>query len=404
MRQAAGAAVAAPTLAAILAACSKPTPVSNSSSGGSGGPYDLSRPDHPVTLPMHGEPASSTAPLEDATLQIYNWDSYMWKAALADWETASQHKYEYTTFNNMSEAEAKLSAGQVAPDVFFPTIDILARSVAGGLLQPLNHDLIPNIKDDWPQFSTTAKEPFYDVGWRYTVPYVIYTTGIAYRRDQISEAEITAKGYDIFWDPKYKGKVGIYDDYREALGMAMMRKGVTDINTSDPAVINQARDDLLELVDLVNVQTTINGAYRGIPEGQFWVHQAWSGDMCASQYYLPKGVSTDVLGFYKPDVFPVGNDTLAIPATAKSPVLAHNFINYWISDGPAFKNFTWNGYQPPLNSLDPTKLVPKYVPESVSEAVVMPSDFDNGLWFLELAPTVDDLWQSAWDDFNSGAK
>ena len=35
--------------------------------------------------------------------------------------------------------------------------------------------------------------------------------------------------YDIFFDPKYKGQVGIYDDYREAISMALLRKGITDI-------------------------------------------------------------------------------------------------------------------------------------------------------------------------------
>ena len=34
------------------------------------------------------------------------------------------------------------------------------------------------LDDVWPVY----KDPFYDVGWQYTVPYVTYTTGVAYRR------------------------------------------------------------------------------------------------------------------------------------------------------------------------------------------------------------------------------
>ena len=396
IKHAGGTAVALPSVAAILAACSKPAP--KASNGGQG----LARLDNPVTLPMKGQPIAATTPLEDATLQIYNWDAYMWKAVLSDWETASSHSYEWSTFNNMSEAESKLSAGQVTPDVFFPTIDILSKSVDQGLLQPLQHDLIPNIAGMWKEFSDPG--PFYDVGWRYTVPYAIYTTGIGYNRDKISDEEMAAQGYDIFWNPKYKGKVGIYDDYREAIGMALMRNGVTDVNTADQSLLDKARDDLLELIDLVDIRTSINGAYKGIPEGDYWVHQAWSGDMIGSQWYLPKGVSTDMLGFYLPENFAIGNDTMAIPAVAKSPALAHDFINYFISDEAAFKNFTWNGYQPPLNSLDPSTLVPKYVPETVAAAVVLPEYFKTGHFPVEIDQATDDKWQAVWDEFNAGGK
>ncbi len=42
------------------------------------------------------------------------------------------------------------------------------------LIQPLNHDYIPNIKNLWP----VMQDPYYDQGSQYTVPYTIYHTGI----------------------------------------------------------------------------------------------------------------------------------------------------------------------------------------------------------------------------------
>ena len=85
------------------------------------------------------------------------------------------------------------------------------------------------------------QNPFYDQEWRYTVPYVTWTTGIAYRRDHIADDEIDQKGYDILWDRKYRGKAGIYDYYRDALGMALMRNGVTDVNTGNADDISRRR-------------------------------------------------------------------------------------------------------------------------------------------------------------------
>ena len=37
--------------------------------------------------------------------------------------------------------------------------------------------------------------------------------------------------YEMLWNEKYSGKVGIYDDYREAMTMVMLKNGVSDINT-----------------------------------------------------------------------------------------------------------------------------------------------------------------------------
>ena len=74
----------------------------------------------------------------------------------------------------------------------------------------------------------------------------------------------------------------ILDDYREGLTMAMMRKGLTDVNTTDQAVIKQAGDDLGELTNLMNIKVEIEG-YHTIPEGATTVAHTWSGDMLAAR-------------------------------------------------------------------------------------------------------------------------
>ena len=288
LRRSAGAAVALPSAAAILAACARPGRLPPGTQL-----VPLARQDSPVLLPTYEHPISTDTRLEEgATLKVYNWDAYMKKGVLIAFEEKFGVKVEWTTFNNMSEAIVKIATGQVVPDVFFPTVDYLARLVESKLLQPLNHDLIPNLPANmWRQF----QDPFYDQQWRYTVPYTIYATGIAYRRDHVDDTEVSQKGYDILWDSKYRGKVGIYDDYREAIGMALLRRGAKEINTGDGALIVQAKDDIIDLMRATDARITINGVYAKIPEDEFWVHQSWSGDIVGAQYYLPKGVSTDVL-------------------------------------------------------------------------------------------------------------
>ena len=114
------------------------------------------------------------------------------------------------------------------------------------------------------------------------------------------------------------------------------------------------------MLDTNDARVTINGAYALLPEGDIWAHQAWSGDMVGAQYYLPKGVSTDVLGYWYPAdrAGNVNNDTMTVPANAQHPVLAHAFLNFMLSKKYGFENFAdWVGYQPPQISIKPATLI-----------------------------------------------
>lgn len=400
LRRAAGTAVALPSLSALLAACSKP---------GALPPGTVvmppARQDTPVKLPLYRDPIPASTPIETgATLQVYNWDAYMYKRVLRAFEDQYDVKIEWTTFNNMEEGITKMATGQIQADVFFPTVDYLNRLVEARLLMPLTHELIPNLEANvWPQF----QNPFYDQGWRYSVPYTIYTTGVAYRRDHIEDAEVAEKGYDILWDPAYRGKTGFYDGYRDAIGMALLRRDVTDLNTGDGATIARAKDDLIALIQATDARVTVNGVYAKLPEDEFWAHESWSGDIVGAQYYLPKGVSTDVLGYwYPPDKRgAVGNDLIVVPATSQNPRLAHEFLNFFLDEKWGYLNFAdWNGYQPPFTSIKPSQLIEnKAVPPTLPSAVLTKENFDLGYFELELVPDVDQLWLDAWDEVTAGA-
>ena len=186
---------------------------------------------------MNGEPIATVTPIEtDGVLQVYNWDAYFYKKVLKAFEDEYDVKVEWTTFNNMEEGIQKLVAGQVTADVFFPTTDYIRRLVAStNLLQPLNHEL----SRTWRRTSGRSFSdpgPWYDLEARYTVPYVIYTTGVAYRRDRVEDAEAAELGYEAFFDREFKDEVSYYDSYRDALGMMLLRNGGTRSRTrGDPA-------------------------------------------------------------------------------------------------------------------------------------------------------------------------
>jgi spermidine/putrescine transport system substrate-binding protein len=405
LRRSAGAAIALPSMSAILAACSKPgTTSGGGAETGSTGERVLARPDNPVTLPMTREPIPTDTPIEGGTLRVYNWDAYFYKKVLREFEDEYGVTVEWTTFNNMEEGIQKLAAGQVEADVFFPTTDYIARLVEADLVQPLNHELIPNLEANyWPVFSDPG--PFYDLGWRYSVPYVIYTTGVSYRRDRVDDAAAAQAGYDLFFDPSFQDEVSYYDSYRDAIGMMLLRNGDIDVNSDDPAAIAAAKDAILRMISENEARLTINGTYAKLPEGEFTVSQAWSGDIVGAKWYLPRGTPEDVLGYWYPADKKglVGNDTIVI-TNGPSPRLAHEFVNWMLDEHYAYINFTqYNGYQPPMTSIVPERLVDEgIVPESLSAAVLGEENFTLGYLQGELSAEADALWLDAWSEIQAG--
>ena len=360
----------------------------------------LARPDDPVEQPLFDDIPAIEDGLEpeSGTLKIFNYSDYLAPGVLKAFGEEYGVEVEVTTFNSMDEAVAKLRTGQASFDVFFPTPDILGKVVAGKLLQPLNHSYLPNLDNVWPQL----RDPFYDLGSRYTVPYTVYTTGIGYRADEVET--FPANGYDILWDEQYLGESHILDDGREAIGMALLRAGVEDVNTEDSDTIRAAGDALHELIDAVHVKIDIN-AYTELPESRATVHQCWSGDPISAQYYLPPDVSTDVLGYWYPTDEPgmVGSDTMAVMAGAENPVLGHHFLNYLLDEQNSLRNFGWVGYQPALEKFTPRYLSDQgYVPTNLESAVVTLEQYKTGHQLLQLSATGRALWDEVWATLKSG--
>jgi spermidine/putrescine transport system substrate-binding protein len=419
-----GALAATAGIGAALAGCENTTtPVAANGPGAgggkgilgdptAGGPVDsagipLARRDYPVVLPKLGDAvASSVKPERGGELQIYNYADYVNPAILKAFGKQEGVSVRVTTFDTLDEAFSKLSTGRLQFDVIFSTPDQLSRLVGRKLVQPLNLELIPNLeKNVWPELHS----PFYDVGPRYSVPYTTYTTGIAWRNDVLDfDPSKLDQPWDAFWSPqaeKYRGKVAILDDSREAPGMALMRRGVTDLNTEDPALLQRAGTDLEQLNGKVGVKVSI-ADYETVPAGRVVLHQGWSGDMIAGVIsYMPKGTKPDVLSYwYQAQGGPIFNDCICVAANAAKPVIAHRLLNYILDNKVAYDNFAgYVGYQPPINAIDGSKLFSDGIlPKTLSQAVVTREAFANGNAYLTLSAKGLQLWDRTWASFRNG--
>ena len=387
-----------PALILFLDACAKSDQTSSAPT------MKIASPDKPVTWDIAKDNesiAAGLAPEKGATLQLYTYADYVSPDAIKSFEEKYGATVAVSTFNDTDEAITKIRAGSVDYDVFFPSYDQIGKLVNGSLLRPLNHSYIPNIKNVWPVFTN----PFYDQQWRYTTPYTVYTTGIGWN-NTVVPADIGAlkNPYEALWDPAYKNKTAVIDDWHTAMSMVLLKSGITDVNTSSAADLKIVGEQLTALVAATSPKVTIT-MYTDVPTGQIGLTQMWSGDIINAQNYLPEGATAEVLRYWFPTDGRglVDNDLMVILRGGKNPVLSHLFINHMLDTESAKQNFKQIGYQPPQVSMNPDSLVADgFVAENIKTAIVRPEYYDVGFRILELDPENDAAWHNVWRAFKAG--
>jgi spermidine/putrescine transport system substrate-binding protein len=413
-----GAAFALSGAGSVLAACSNST--SSGGGGGSGGSsgnpnannplgLPLARPNVPVTLPLYEDPiASGMEPESGGDFIIANYPAYLDPALMKAFGKKYGVTVRVTPFDDINTGITKLASGTIEADVTEMTPDNIARVVAAKLIKPLNLDYIPNLQANvWP----SLVDPFYDKGSHYSVPYTCYSTGILYRTDRVKEdiPNLTPNPWDIFWQAQaYKGKTALLSEVRETIAMALLHRGDKDINTEDPNKIDQAVSDLQQLYDVCNIKVG-DLQYETVAEDKAWLNQAWSGDAVAGYMFYANKETKQALRFWNPGRGngPIQNDMFCILSQTKKPVLAHLFLNTLLDNGWGKRNFlNYNGYQPPLNELNPEQMVKEgLLSEDISNSTILTADDlgPDSLQEMTLTTQGQALWQNGYSRFLSGA-
>jgi spermidine/putrescine transport system substrate-binding protein len=180
--------------------------------------------------------------------------------------------------------------------------------------------------------------------------------------------------------------------------MGLLDRGYEDPNTESPQQLSAARNALEQLVKTTNLKFDTN-EYQHLADGSLWLHQAWSGDMASAPYYLPKGTPAKVLRYWWPanGRGPINNDMFGVLRGARNPVLAHLFLNHVLDPDEAFKNFSFVGYQQPLNEMTPEAVIAHgLVPPNLRSTLIRDQQFRNGLVQGPLSQYGAVLWENAW--------
>lgn len=284
-------------------------------------------------------------------LNVYNWGEYISDGSDGSLDTVKAFEawYEetygekvhvnYTTYASNEDMYAKLKSGAVSYDVIIPSDYMIARLANEDMLLPLNFDNIPNYQYIEDQF----RGLYYDPDDTYSIPYTYGVVGVIYDANQVDEAD--AGGWDLMWNPKYKGKILQFNNSRDAFGTAMYRAGI-DVNTTDKSQWEAALQSLLEQRPLVKAYV-MDEIYNTLESGEAAIGAYYAGDY----FTMLDAEADDVdLRFYYPDPTNYFIDAMCIPSCCENKELAEVFINFMLSQETAVANAEYIYYASP-NSL-----------------------------------------------------
>jgi len=259
--------------------------------------------------------ANSVQPTQVIHLAI--WSNYITPEILANFEKKTGIRVEVLNYSTNDELLAKLQTGASGYDVIAPSDYMVVVMSKMGLIQKLDLNQIPNVKNLDPRYLKKA----YDPSNEYSLPYNSGTTGIAINRDLYSGP---IKGWnDVFSNPQLAGKFSLLDDAQEVIGVALKSMGYS-INSKDPEQLKKAKELLVKVrpaVKAFNSETLNPLVSREVAVTHSFVMDALQARKMSGgkiEFILPEEGST----FYI--------DNFSIPSTAAHVSAAHQFINFML--------------------------------------------------------------------------
>jgi spermidine/putrescine transport system substrate-binding protein len=264
-------------------------------------------------------------------LHVFIWSEYLDPEVVREFEKARDAKLTIDLYEDAESMMAKLQNGGVGLyDIVVPPDHMVASMVKLGLLSPLRHDNLPNLRNLDARF----RAPPFDPKNAYTVAYQWGTVGLYYRK--IAGKPAPDSWTAIFQASAQPGPMVVIDSMRDAIGAALKFRGHS-FNATDTALLKEARDLLIDAKRRsVAMEGSVGGRNRVLGKTAA-VAMVYSGEAARGMsedhetaYVIPKEGSQIWL------------DNLAVPAKAPHRDLAEQFINFLLEPeiGARISNFT----------------------------------------------------------------
>lgn len=282
---------------------------------------------------------TAAAPDRGVTINVYNWGEYIANGTDGSPDVNEEFtrrtgiKVNYTTFDSNEALYSKLSGGGADYDVIIPSDYMVSKLIDENMLAELDFSNIPNFQYIDERF----RDPDYDPGSRYSVPYTWGVVGLFYNTDYIEE-EITS--WSALWDDRYAGKILMFDNPRDAFAIAQFMLGQS-LNTTEDSDWEDAAALLKQQKPLVQAYV-MDRIFDKMESSEAWIAPYYSGDAAILVE------NSDSIRFVVPEE---GTnyfvDAMCIPATSSHKEEAEAYINFLCDPEIAGANMNYVGYSTP---------------------------------------------------------
>ncbi|HEY7024134.1 MAG TPA: extracellular solute-binding protein [Candidatus Limnocylindrales bacterium] len=322
----------------------------NPPSSGGGGPLNTA---NPSSIPSIATGPATPEPTVAGSVSWANWPVYIDIADDGSYptidkftsETGIQVQY-HEDINDNSEFFGKiqpdLQAGRpTGYDMITPSDWMVAKLIRFGYLQPLDKSLLPN----WTaNAQDVLKNPWYDPGNIYSVPWQAGIVGIAYN-PKLTGRDITS--FDDLLDPAFAGRSGLFSEMIDTMSLTLLSDGVHPEDATMDDVV-AAQQKLLAAAQSGQFRAFYgNDYYDALANGDLAVSMAWSGDISQMQLYDNPDVkfvipSTGGMLFV---------DNMVIPNYSQHPADAYKLMDYWYTLEAAVPLTEYIGYFSPVKGV-----------------------------------------------------
>jgi spermidine/putrescine-binding protein len=177
---------------------------------------------------------------KEASLSLLVWEGYADPATVHAFEESHQCKVMATYMGSSDELVAKLRGGSASNyDVISPSSDVAASITRTGLAAPLDLSKLPS----YSQLSAKLRDlPLVKAnGQIYGVPFMWGPNPLLYDTTAFAQPP---DSWTILWNPKYKGKISVWDD----LSTVYMAAQILGFDKPDPSQLYNLTDEQLAAV------------------------------------------------------------------------------------------------------------------------------------------------------------
>ena len=287
---------------------------------------------------------------------------------------------KYVNFTTNEEMYTKLEAGAGTYDVIFPSEYMIERMIAHDMLEELDLSAMPNFANVMDRL----KDPSYDPGNRFSVPYMWGTLGYLYNTEMVDE-ELTS--WSALFDEKYAGNVIMMNSMRDSIGLALKYLGYS-MNTRNEAELNEAKDLLIkQKQDKIQCGYLLDETKDKMVGGEAAIGVVYSGD---AQYAIEK--NENLVYVVPEEGSNIWVDGMCIPKGSKNVEGAMKFIDFLCREDIAAMNFDYIYYCSPIQAV-----VDGLDEEEAAQSTINPSeDVVSRCEYFNDVEDVMSLYENVW--------